>query len=95
MDKNIIINERRVVELYDIDNIVKLLPNEEAKKCKRQLREPLFEAFDKHKGNIEYGAETETHEEKQRILAWRNDLKDLKTEAFKDVPSSIKYYLKE
>ena len=86
-------NERRLIELTDIDYIVESLPKESADNAKRQLRKPLFSAFDIHKGNIEYGAETETAEEKARVLAWRKDLKDLKTEAFKEIPPNIKYYL--
>ena len=83
----------RLINLSDVDNIVERLPKEAADNAKRQLREPLLAAFDIHKGNISYGAETETVEEKMNVLAWRNDLKDLKTEAFKDIPEKVKYYL--
>lgn len=86
-------NERRLIELTDIDYIVESLPKESADNAKRQLRKPLFSAFDMHKGNIAYGAETETAEEKEKVLAWREDLKDLKTEAFKEIPQKVKYYL--
>lgn len=93
MDKNIIINERRVVELYDIDNIVKLLPNEEAKKCKRQLRKPLLKAFDTHKTAVIYEGKAETQDERNSVLAWKQELLDLQTKAFKSVPEKVKYYL--
>ena len=83
----------RLITLTDIDSIVERLPKESADNAKRQLRKPLLNAFDIHKGNIAYGAETETADEKARVLAWRNDLKDLKTEAFKDIPQAVKYYI--
>jgi hypothetical protein len=86
-------NKRRLIDLTDIDGIVERLPKESADNAKRQLRKPLFSAFDMHKGNIAYGAETETAEEKEKVLAWREDLKDLKTEAFKEIPQKVKYYL--
>ena len=86
-------NERRLIDLTDIDYIVESLPKESADNAKRQLRKPLFSAFDMHKGNIAYGAEAETAEEKEKVLAWREDLKDLKTEAFKEIPQKVKYYL--
>ena len=83
----------RIIKISDIDKIVSRMPKESADNAKRQLRIPLFSAFDMHKGNIAYGAETETVEEKQMVLAWRENLKDLKTEAFKDIPEKVKYYL--
>lgn len=86
-------NKRRLIALTDIDGIMERLPQAHADDAKRQLRKPLFSAFDMHKGNIAYGAETETSEEKAKVLAWREDLKDLKNEAFKNIPQSVKYYL--
>ena len=83
----------RIITIGDIDDIVARMPKEYADNAKRQLRKNLFSAFDMHKGNISYGAETETQEEKTKVLMWREDLKDLKTSAFKDIPDSIKYYL--
>ena len=85
--------KRRLVALTDIDSVVECLPKDIADNVKRQLRKPLFSAFDMHKGNISYGAEVETVFEREEVLAWREDLKDLKTEAFKQIPKSIKYYL--
>lgn len=85
--------KERIITLADIDAIDSRLPKANAEDAKRQLRKPLFSAFDIHKGNIAYGAETETAEEKAKMLAWRRDLKDLKTSAFKDIPQAVKYYL--
>ena len=85
-------NKRRLIALTDIDDIVERLPIEHANNAKRQLRTPLLEAFDVHKGNISYGAEYETYEEKAEILAWREKIKNLETEAFKNIPRQIKYY---
>ena len=84
--------ERRLITLNDIDDIVERLPTEHADNAKRQLRTPLLDAFDVHKGNISYGAESETYEEKIEVLAWREKIKNLETEAFKNIPKQIKYY---
>lgn len=82
----------KLLSVADIDKITSSMPKKEMLDAKRQLRVSLFQAFDKHKGNIAYGAETETEEQKDQILKWREDLKDLKTEAFKEIPEAIKYY---
>ena len=36
---------------------------------------------------------TETAKEKEKVLAWKQELLDLQTEAFKSVPEKVKYYL--
>ena len=86
-------NTRRLIALTDIDNIVKLLPEIGAKKAKRQLREPLLSAFDTHKASVIYEGKKETSEEKDKVLAWKQSLLDLDTNAFKDIPQNVKYYL--
>lgn len=67
---------------------------EEKKKAKRVLREDLLKAWDIHKTNIAYGAETETEEEHTRCLNWWKALLNLEDWAFTDIPYSIKKHLK-
>lgn len=83
----------RLIKLSDVDNIVERLPQEAADNAKRQLRKPLLAAYDSHKSTVIYEGKTETAEEKEQVLAWKQDALDLKTEAFKDIPEKVKYYL--
>jgi hypothetical protein len=60
----------------------------------RQLREPLLQAFDVYKSNINYGVERETTEERIIIMDWYQDLLDKKETALVNVPLKIQRYLK-
>lgn len=59
----------------------------------RQLRQPLLEAFDVYKSNINYGVETETAKERAEIVAWYNKLLDKDETALENIPEKIKRYL--
>ena len=83
----------RLINLSDVDNIVERLPKATADNAKRQLRKPLLTAYDSHKSTVIYEGKTETAEEKEKVLAWKQKALDLKTEAFKDIPEKVKYYL--
>lgn len=83
----------RLIKLSDVDNIVSRLPKGTADNAKRQLRKPLLTAYDSHKSTVIYEGKTETQDEKSKVLAWKQGLLDLQTEAFKSVPEKVKYYL--
>lgn len=83
----------RRINLADVDNIVTRLPKATADNAKRQLRKPLLAAYDSHKSSVIYEGKTETQDEKSKVLAWKQGLLDLQTEAFKSVPEKVKYYL--
>jgi hypothetical protein len=83
----------RRINLADVDNIVTRLPKATADNAKRQLRKSLLTAYDSHKSSVIYEGKTETPDEKSKVLAWKQGLLDLQTEAFKSVPEKIKYYL--
>ena len=59
---------------------------------KRYLRKPLLKAFDVYKTNVFYGVETETEEERVKIISWYKDLLDLNDSAFFCVPEQIIKY---
>ena len=61
----------------------------------REYRKELLEAFDTYKINVQYGIETETIEEHQKIMAWYNSILDLplEIETYKNSPEKIKKYL--
>lgn len=59
----------------------------------RKKREPLLIAFDKYKGNVQYGVLSETAAEHAEIIAWYKDLLDLKQSAFENIPSQINHYI--
>lgn len=59
----------------------------------RAKRKNILKAFDTYKGNVKYGIEYETEQQHENIIAWYNDLKDLKDSAFENIPERIKYYL--
>lgn len=62
--------------------------------AKRNLREPILNAFDIYKSNVYYGVVTETIEEHNMILAWYQDLLDLKESALLYLPNKVKKYLR-
>ena len=69
-------------------------PTEEDKlNTLRAKRKVLLEAFDKYKSNVNYGIVLENEITRSIIVAWYNDLLDLKETSFTNVPSEIKYYL--
>lgn len=92
MNGKAIIKER-LITLADIDSIVERMPKESADNAKRQLRKALLQAYDCHKSTVIYEGKTETEAERERVLAWKQNALDLKTEAFKDVPQSVMYYM--
>ncbi len=65
-----------------------------AKEAQRQVREPLLEAFDVYKSNVNYGVIIETEAEHNAVLEWYHKLCDLIPEAFENIPSQIERYLK-
>lgn len=83
----------RTLQLSDVETLDICLPKEDADNCKRQLRKPLLKAFDTHKTAVIYEGKAETQDERNSVLAWKQELLDLQTEAFKEVPKSVEYYL--
>lgn len=83
----------RTLQLSDVETLDICLTKEQADNGKRQLRKPLLKAFDTHKTAVIYEGKTETAKEKEKVLAWKQGLLDLQTEAFKSVPEKVKYYL--
>ena len=83
----------RLINLSDVDNIVERLPKATADNAKRQLRKPLLTAYDSHKSTVIYEGKHETAEDKAQVLAWKQDALDLRTEAFKNIPKQVRYYL--
>lgn len=62
----------------------------------RALREPLLIAFDKYKSNVNYGVEIETLEQRNIIIKWYNEIKNLNENYIikdENIPKRIKYYL--
>lgn len=59
----------------------------------RDIRQELLTAFDIYKSNVEYGIEEETEQEHLDIIVWYKDLRDLKGNAFNNVPERISYYV--
>lgn len=55
----------------------------------RNKRIPLLEAFDKWEKAVLRGRETDS----VIIMNWYQNLLDLKTEAFDDIPERVRYYL--
>lgn len=56
---------------------------------KRQIRKPLLDAYDIHKGNVNYGTVTESEEEHSKVVKWYKDILDLKDEAFEAIPAKV------
>lgn len=83
----------RLIKLTDVDELVECLPQETADNAKRQLREKiLFPKVDVYDSKVNKGRETESSEQKAEVDAWHKDLRDLKTEAFKNMPACVKKY---
>ena len=83
----------RTLQLSDVETLDICLTKEQADNGKRQLRKPLLKAFDTHKTAVIYEGKAETQDERNSVLAWKQGLLDLQTEAFKSVPEKVKYYL--
>ena len=76
---------------YVLDDVLK----QEVEQNKLRIkREPLLRAFDIYKSNVYYGIIKETEEDHNAIISWYDNLLDLKTSAFENVPVSIQRYLK-
>ena len=67
--------------------------DESIKEQLRLKRKPLLEAFDKYKSNVNYGIIVENENTRSIIVAWYNDILNLKESAFEEIPEAIKYYL--
>lgn len=87
---------------FDIENNCVIdYDNTEDEKLKRlnelrALREPLLLAFDKYKSNINYGIEIEPLEQREKIIKWYNEIKNLNENYIikeENIPDEIKYYL--
>ena len=85
--------KNKIIKIDDIDMLAERLPKEHADNAKRQLRKPILEAFDSYKTSVQYGDAAETQEEHEKVLQWKQSLLNLETEAFKNIPEKIKYYL--
>lgn len=59
----------------------------------REKRQKILIAFDKYKTNVQYGIEEETTIQHNEIMEWYQDILDLKSESFNNVPTRIQYYL--
>ncbi len=85
--------EYRLIRLCDVDDLVAYLSSEVADNAKRQLREKiLFPKIDVYDSKVNKGREFESDEQKAEVDAWHKDVRDLKTEAFKNVPSCVNKY---
>lgn len=81
----------------DYDKIKRLLhyDKEAGEELLRQLRAPLLIAYDSYKSSVVYEGLNETPEEKEKILQWKAQILKLEIDSIRDVPSVIKYYVKE
>ena len=73
-------------------DLLKNLP-EEKRNYLRQKRVPLLNAFDKLKGNVNFGVESLTDSEKKEIIYWYKALLDIEEWAFKTIPQRVARYL--
>lgn len=55
----------------------------------RERRKTLLNAFDILKGNVNFGVENLTSEEREEIIVWYNAIKDLEEWAYDNVPEKI------
>ena len=85
----------RLLNNNDVSKLDFCLNVEECKKCKRQIREPILQAFDSYKTSVLYEGKEETKEKKDNILIWKQRLLDLETDSFEKIPDCVKYYLKK
>lgn len=93
------LNQIGISKCFDLENncVIEYNNTEELERQRKQelraKREPLLIAFDKYKSNVNYGVEFESEEQRQLIIEWYNDIKDLDENAILNVPEKIKYYL--
>lgn len=62
----------------------------------RAMREPLLKAFDIYKSSVAYGVEFENEEQRNIIIKWYNEIKNLNENYIikdENIPEKIKYYL--
>lgn len=62
----------------------------------RAKRVPLLKAFDVYKSSVAYGTEIETEEQRNIIIKWYNEVKNLNEKYIikdENIPNRIKYYL--
>lgn len=93
-----VFNSAQATNFYDFKVIgyekVSLTFNEETKKnFLRNKRKPILTALDSYKSSVAFGTEIETPEQHQRIIAWYEDLKELKESAFENIPERVAYYI--
>lgn len=86
------IENAKVVSRSDLR---RLPVGEKSLNAKRIVRENLLKAWDVHKSNVSYGAETETEEEHAKCIVWWKALLNLEDWAFEQIPNGVKKYLKE
>lgn len=83
--------ERKQITTNDLDDVSGTaadLP------IKRNLRQPLLNAFDIYKSNVYYGVIVESAAEHTAILEWYKSLLDLDRAALENPPAAIKKYIK-
>lgn len=91
-------NEYRRLPPNDIYEIESRCNEDTAKQIKRIFRdEPqgILAAYDTYKTEIplkNFLSENVAADELEEVLAWKQDLLDLKTEAFVNIPEKVAYY---
>jgi hypothetical protein len=88
------IENAKVLSRADL-NRLPVVETEETKNAKRVIREKLLTAWDIHKSNVSYGAETETEEEHAKCITWWKAICNLEDWAFEEIPEGVKKHLKE
>lgn len=87
------VEAREAYDEYEEIRVYIPYPEEEIEKRKKEQlrakREPLLTAFDKWEKAVLRGRA----EESEVVMAWYEDLLDLKESAFLDIPVAVKYYL--
>lgn len=85
----------RVFTYKDVDKIAHL-PREAQLNALRQAREDLKHAWDIHKSDVAYGLYVYAQGERDIYVQWRNDMLDLKIEAFyeQNIPADVRRHLK-
>lgn len=87
---------------FDLENncVVEYDNTEELERQRKQelraMREPLLTAFDKYKSNVNYGVEIEPLDQREKIIKWYNEIKNLNENYIikdENIPERIKYYL--
>lgn len=87
------VEAKEAYDEYEDVQVYVLYTEEELKEQLRTRRTNILKAFDTYKANVKYGIEYETEQQHEYIIAWYNDLKDLRETAFETIPERIKYYL--